>query len=216
MTKEKLNEVFSDQNKLEVIEGVTTPIAGLTPEREPEPEQTVDGGDTATKTTPTVDATFKNRRADPTQTHEEFVATKVWEDNGSGFRPDTERFKKLLTLTRTATKQSVDGGADAMEETLEQGEDYTISIEPQDVAGSEWAITITPAEDKTFEKYAPNGMTWTYTLKERVNQDTGRLQIAETKIRIKSIRPPPAPAFGLIHSLRQAQMMRIRQVISAS
>ena len=83
------------------------------------------------------------------------MATKVWEDNGSGFRPATERFKELLTLTRTATKQSVDGGAAAMEETLEQGEDYTISIEPQDRAGSEWAITITPAAGKTFEKYAP-------------------------------------------------------------
>ena len=151
-------------NVLTVEGGVTTPITGLTPEQNDS----------------SVDAMFKNQRTKTPQTHSSFVATKSWEDNNSNFRPSTEEFAKLLTLTRTAAQQGVSGGAAAMKEILELDKDYTISISPENsTEHSEWTITIRPASGTTFEKYAPNGMTWTYTLQERVNQQTGRLQITD-------------------------------------
>lgn len=126
----------------------------------------------------TVDATFKNQRTNPQKELELLAATKIWEDNDSAFRPKTEAFAALLTLTRTAAQQGGTGGAVAITQELTQGEDYTISVDPADGDASSWTITITPADGKSFEKYAPNGMPWTYTLKERVSN--GRLQITQS------------------------------------
>ena len=161
VTVDDLSAAFDDDNKLENVTGtsVTKPINDLMPK----------------ENGTTVDATFKNQRTDPQEEFEQLIATKIWEDNNSTFRPNEEMFKGLLTLTRTAKAQGGTGGAVSMTETLKEGEDYTISIVPADGNGSTWTITITPEEDKTFEKYAPNGMPWTYTLKEQVSG--GRLQI---------------------------------------
>lgn len=150
----------------------TEPNKNITSINELEPEKV------AENETPTVDATFKNQRAKEPQVYNQFIATKIWEDNNSSFRPTTADFEKLLILTRTAKAQGGTGGAAGIEETLKPDEDYTISITPVAENSGTWTITITPADGKSFEKYAPNGMEWTYTLKERVTEE-GRLQITE-------------------------------------
>lgn len=161
VTVDSLSSAFGDDNKLENVTGtsVTVPINNLMPEN----------GNTS------VDATFKNQRTDPQEKLERFTATKIWEDNNSTFRPNEETFKGLLTLTRTAKKQGGTGGAAAIEETLKQDEDYIITIKRVAENSGTWTITITPTNGKSFEKYAPNGMPWTYTLKERT--ENGRLQL---------------------------------------
>ena len=128
--------------KLTVTNGVTEPIQFLTPEAKATPAEGTDGtgsntgttGGTSTTTTVTVDATFKNQQPEEPEKYEAFTATKIWDDNGneSGFRPDKEDFKKLLTLTRTADQQGVTGGAAAMTETLKLDTDYTIEISESD------------------------------------------------------------------------------------
>lgn len=159
---------FGDDNK------GTARISGLEPEE-------VEAG-----TAPAVDATFKNQRVEKPQVHNQFTATKIWEDNNSAFRPSTQDFAKLLTLTRTAAKQGGTGGAVGITEVLTLWDettstgDYKIQITEDQTDTSKWTITIEPANGKSFEKYAPNGMEWTYTLKERVNEkNSGRLQITE-------------------------------------
>ena len=135
-------------------ENVTTPIQFLTPEAKATPAEGTDGtgsntgttGGTSTTTTVTVDATFKNQQPEEPEKYEAFTATKIWDDNddASKFRPSTTDFKKLLTLTRTASKQGVTGGAAAMTETLKLDTDYTIKIEPEGGENNTWTITITP------------------------------------------------------------------------
>ncbi len=167
VTENNLSTAFDNTNKLENVTDttVTTAIEGLEPEE----------NDT------TVDATFKNQRTNPQEKLELFTATKIWEDNDSAFRPETKDFAKLLTLTRTAAKQGGTGGAVGIEEVLTLWDDttdtgdYEIQIAKDSTDANKWTITIEPANGKTFEKYAPNGMPWTYTLKERV--DDGRLQL---------------------------------------
>ena len=145
----------------------TNPIQGIQPEKTDTPE---------------VDAAFVNKRTEPLQKHNQFQAIKIWEDNDDpSFRPTMEEFKDLLTLKRTANKQSGTGGAAALEETLQLWDDttgtgdYNMVIVADTTNNSKWIITITPANEKTFDKYAPNGMTWQYTLSENVKN--GRLQI---------------------------------------
>lgn len=162
-----LSTAFTNDNKLENVTGtsVTEPINNLMPEE----------NDT------TVDATFKNQRTDPQEELEQLIATKIWEDNDPSLRPSTENFAKLLTLTRTAAKQGGTGGAVGIEEVLTLWDDttgtgdYEIQIAKDSTDANKWTITIKPANGKSFEKYAPNGMAWTYTLKERVAD--GRLQL---------------------------------------
>lgn len=162
-----LDTSFVETTKLNVTNGVTESIDSLTP-------TTVSEGVAISPA-----ATFKNQQPKNQEDFEQLTAIKIWEDNDSSFRPSTNDFANLLTLTRTAAKQGGTGGADGITEELVQGADYTISISPETgTESSQWTITITPAEGKSFEKYAPNGMEWTYTLKERVTEK-GRLQITE-------------------------------------
>ena len=149
-------------------------------------ERTV-GGDTLTEpikelypveSDTTVDATFKNKQPDKQEYYNQFTATKIWEDKGlENFRPSTEDFENLLTLSRTAPAQGGDGGASGWTDTLEEGTDYTLTFVPTDGAESNiWTIVIEPTGNG-FEKYAPNGMAWKYELKEKESEKTGRLQI---------------------------------------
>ena len=169
--------------KLTVTNGVTDPIQFLTPTESETAEGDGTGSDTgdntSTTTTSNVDATFKNQR-ETSATYKAFTATKIWDDDNdaSKFRPTPDKFKELLTLTRTASKQGVTGGAaEIVDDELVQGEDYTIKIEEDSTDNNKWTITITP-KDGEFEKYAPNGMPWTYTLSEPIGEN-GRLQIIE-------------------------------------
>lgn len=194
VTAEELGTKFDDDTKLKSPSGITTPITGLTPEMETVPGNSGEG-ETATASTVTVDASFKNQRSTQQEVYDQFIATKIWEGDDTGFRPKQDDFAKLLTLTRTTQKQGGEGGAAEMEETLTQGEDYTITFDPANGNSDTWIITIKPADGKSFEKYAPNGMAWTYTLKERV--DNGRLKITEAGDTDRDNIYTPTPGTGV-------------------
>lgn len=196
VTAEELGTKFDDDTKLKSPSGITTPITGLTPEMEPDPDNSGEG-ETATAPSVTVDASFKNQRPEEQEVYDRFIATKIWEGDDTGFRPKQDDFAKLLTLTRTTQKQGGEGGAAEMEETLTQGEDYTITFDPADGNSDTWTIIITPVGDKSFEKYAPNGMAWTYTLKEPVGKDNGRLQITEEGNTEQDNIYTPTPGTGI-------------------
>ena len=123
-----------------------------------------------------IQATFLNKQPDKPDTYTNFSATKVWQDYGNefGFRPEEEKYKALLTLTRHADAQSVPGGGGAVE--IKQVLDpstYKLTIEEDSSDSSKWNISI--STEGEFEKYAPNGMPWTYTLSEKLNG--GKLEL---------------------------------------
>ena len=184
----------------------TNPIQGIQPEKTDTPE---------------VDAAFVNKRTEPLQEHNQFQAIKIWEDNDDpSFRPTMDEFKDLLTLKRTANKQSGTGGAAALEDTLQLWDDttgtgdYKMAIEADTTNNSKWIITITPANGKTFDKYAPNGMTWKYTLSENV--ENGRLQINESNVNddANKIYTPSTPNSKIGHGKMKSQHLLQKQVLS--
>ena len=160
-------------NNAGVTDGVA--ISGLEPtkvEEGQEPPQDLDPA-----------ATFKNKQPVSPETYENgFTATKKWDDNGNSYklRPTDQKFAELLgkyvddkwaALKRTAQSQT--GQSNPMTEYLRAGEDYNLTVTGN---GDTYSITIEPANGKSFDLYAPNGMPWTYTFSEPVTE-TFRLEI---------------------------------------
>ena len=133
-------------------EETSTEIDNLAPEK----VTTEDGEATATELD--VQATFYN----VWQNEQEPVilsGTKAWQDYGNamGTRPEiTEGTDPLgLVVKRTAN---------GSKETLELGEDYTVTYEAGE--NNTWAFKIEGVGDGELEKYATQGVAWTYTVTE--------------------------------------------------
>lgn len=114
--------------------------------------------------TPDVDVTFKN---DYEEGSGEVKGRKTWEDHNDlfGVRPSVNEFADTLTFTRTAGGMTEDV---AVQETNKDGDNYfTIErVENADKTVSyEFSI-------KNVEQYAPNGIAWTYTVTEKLSDDT--------------------------------------------
>ena len=110
------------------------------------------------------------------------TATKTWEDlnNTDGFRPKTDEFADLLTLTRSADAQT-----DEENGITEQKVKFTVEWSDgwDDEGDNSGTFTIKPADgSEGFEVYAPNGMPWKYTLAEPLTGD-GTLQLVAVETR---------------------------------
>lgn len=177
-------------------------ISGLTPTHIAE-------GDTETKLSPA--ATFKNKPSNNPETYKNaFTATKEWDDNNNayGFRPIEKEFQELLeyverddetnvvtwaALKRTAASQT--GQDNDMTEYLIAGEDYTLEV--TDKKDGTYAITIEPRGTNAFELYAPNGMSWVYSLSEPVtNNNRLQINLAKDDAVENNIYAPPADTGG--------------------
>lgn len=138
-------------------------VSGLTPKKSDDPDAGI----------PQV--SFKNQQPKDETTFDVLMATKVWEDFNDQFkfRPTQEKFEALLTLTRRANSQSGQNNAIAEQEVA-----FTVEWTAEK-GNKTWTFNIKPADGTTggFEKYAPNGMPWIYTLSERVTEDGKRLQL---------------------------------------
>lgn len=114
-------------------------------------------------------ATFKN-----VSTQERFTeleGSKEWDDYNDqfGIRPSQEAFKNILTVTRTAKQQGTEGNE--ITETLDPNT-YTLTLTVDSSNKNRWTYTITSTNEEGFEVYAPNGMPWTYTVKEDLSKLT--------------------------------------------
>ncbi len=114
-------------------------------------------------------ATFKNVFEQETFT--ELKGSKEWDDynNQFGIRPSQEAFKKILTVTRTAKQQGTEGNE--ITETLDPNT-YTLTLTVDSSNNNRWTYTITSTNEEGFEVYAPNGMPWTYTVREDLSKLT--------------------------------------------
>ena len=128
-----------------------------------------------------IQATFLNKQSEPPETYANFSATKEWQDYGDqfGFRPPQTAdvstgevgYVDLLTLTRTAASQ--DGQENGMKEKV----DFKVKWGQDGENDNTWTMTIIPVDGEAFEKYAPNGMPWTYTLSEPLTEDGRKLEL---------------------------------------
>lgn len=114
-------------------------------------------------------ATFKN-----VSTQERFTeleGSKEWDDYNDqfGIRPSQDAFKNILTVTRTAKQQGTEGNE--ITETLAP-DTYTLTLTVDSSNNNRWTYTITSTNKEGFEVYAPNGMPWTYTVKEDLSKLT--------------------------------------------
>lgn len=117
-----------------------------------------------------VDATFINQYHTPTIA---LQGTKEWQDwENNNFRPKIVNGKVdgiKLTVTRTAASQ--DGQNNDLSETLVEDEDYVVTWDVDPDNQDQWIYMIKAKEGNSGElaQYAPNGMPWTYTVKEELS-----------------------------------------------
>ncbi|WP_454942394.1 Cna B-type domain-containing protein [Evtepia sp.] len=148
-------------------------------------------GDEATATEGLkVQATFYNVWEDDQDTVT-LSGTKAWQDYGDamGTRPDlptttvTEEGKDPLGLVVKRT-------ANGSKETLELGEDYTVTYEAGE--NNTWAFKIEGVGDGELEKYATQGVAWTYTVTETLdgNEDMSGYQKASGAWSAKADKEP--------------------------
>lgn len=116
-------------------------------------------------------ATFKNVFEQETFT--ELKGSKEWDDynNQFGIRPSQDEFKEILTVTRTAKEQSGQGN-DYTETLIQDGESVAPNKYSIEFEEDTWNYTITSIDANEFEVYAPNGMPWTYTVREDLSKLT--------------------------------------------
>ena len=115
--------------------------------------------------TQTPDVTFKN---DYEEGYGEVKGRKTWEDHNDlfGVRPSLEEFAKTLTFKRRAGGMTEDV---KHQTNNEKGQNYfTIrEVENADKTASSYEFSL-----KNVEEYAPNGIAWTYTVTEKLSDDT--------------------------------------------
>lgn len=116
-------------------------------------------------------ATFKNVFEQETFT--ELKGSKEWDDYNNQFRirPSQDEFKEILTVTRTAKEQSGQGN-DYTETLIQDGESVAPNKYSIEFEEDTWNYTITSTDANEFEVYAPNGMPWTYTVREDLSKLT--------------------------------------------
>lgn len=135
-------------------------------------EDTENENGSITSNDDTVDVTFKNTYVPGDA---DLEGTKTWTDysNIFGARPSVEAFINGLSITRSAggvteTLSAEDGTADELKLVV-QSEDATSKDEKENTAnlltysasGNVFSFTL-----YNVEQYAPNGVAWTYTVKE--------------------------------------------------
>ena len=157
----EFEELSGDENE--------TTVSGLEPVVATESENPEATPDTQSGEPDKSWATFKN-----VSTQERFTelkGSKEWDDYDDqfGIRPSQDAFKKILTVTRTAKQQGTEGNE--ITETLAP-DTYTLTLSEDSTDKNRWTYTITSKEGDGFEVYAPNGMPWTYTVKEDLSKLT--------------------------------------------
>lgn len=157
----EFEELSGDENE--------TTVSGLEPVVATESENPEATLDTQSDEPDKSWATFKNVSAQKMFT--ELEGSKEWDDYNDqfGIRPSQDAFKKILTVTRTAKQQGTEGNE--ITETLAP-DTYTLTLSEDSTDKNRWTYTITSKEGDGFEVYAPNGMPWTYTVKEDLSKLT--------------------------------------------
>lgn len=157
----EFEELSGDENE--------TTVSGLEPVVATESENPEATPDTQSGEPDKSWATFKN-----VSTQERFTelkGSKEWDDYDDqfGIRPSQDAFKEILTVTRTAKQQGNEGNQ--ITETLAP-DTYTLTLTVDSSNNNRWTYTITSTNEEGFEVYAPNGMPWTYTVKEDLSKLT--------------------------------------------
>lgn len=167
-TYAELGNLAFDDEKLSGDENETT-VSGLEPVVATESENPEATPDTQSDEPDKSWATFKNVSAQKMFTKLE--GSKEWDDYNDqfGIRPSQDAFKKILTVTRTAKQQGTEGNE--ITETLAP-DTYTLTLTVDSSNNNRWTYTITSTNEEGFEVYAPNGMPWTYTVKEDLSKLT--------------------------------------------
>lgn len=157
----EFEELSGDENE--------TTVSGLEPVVATESENPEATPDTQSGEPDKSWATFKNVSAQERFT--ELKGSKEWDDYDDqfGIRPSQDAFKEILTVTRTAKQQGTEGNE--ITETLAP-DTYTLTLSEDSTDKNRWTYTITSKEGDGFEVYAPNGMPWTYTVKEDLSKLT--------------------------------------------
>ena len=165
-TYAELGNLAFDDEKLSGDENETT-VSGLEPVVATESEYPEATLDTQSDEPDKSWATFKNVSTQKRFT--ELEGSKEWDDYNDqfGIRPSQDAFKKILTVTRTAKQQGTEGNQ--ITETLAP-DTYTLTLTADSSNDNRWTYTITSTNKEGFEVYAPNGMPWTYTVKEDLSQ----------------------------------------------
>ena len=148
---------FNDTNKVSVIEGL-----------EPQEVTTTTEGDEATATEVDVQATFYNVWKDEQDTVT-LTGTKAWQDYGNamGTRPELPD-GEVASATDDPLNLVVTRKAGSSTETLELGTDYTVTYTESE--NNTWTFTIQGKDGtKELEKYATQGVAWTYTVTENAD-----------------------------------------------
>ena len=137
--------------ELEKDENKKDSVANLTPDAPKAPDDTVD-------------ASFLNKpEANPTKVT--LTGTKVWEDlsNAYGFRPE----ELTLTLQRHAPAQTGQGNGIDWHAVPDGAATITLTKDDADPGNADrWVYTVTG-----LDRYAPNGKTWEYRVKEETVPD---------------------------------------------
>lgn len=167
-TYAELGNLAFDDEKLSGDENETT-VSGLEPVVATESEYPEATLDTQSDEPDKSWATFKNVFEQETFT--ELKGSKEWDDYNDqfGIRPPQDEFKEILTVTRTAKEQSGQGN-DYTETLIQDGESVAPNKYSIEFEEDTWNYTITSTNKEGFEVYAPNGMPWTYTVKEDLSQ----------------------------------------------
>lgn len=167
-TYAELGNLAFDDEKLSGDENETT-VSGLEPVVATESENPEATPDTQSDEPDKSWATFKNVSAQKMFTKLE--GSKEWDDYNDqfGIRPSQDAFKKILTVTRTAKQQGTEGNE--ITETLAP-DTYTLTLTVDSSNNNRWTYTITSTNEEGFEVYAPNGMPWTYTVREDLSKLT--------------------------------------------
>ena len=149
--------------------------------------------------TPTIYATFANKRQGEQQVLTAIQGTKLWKDFGNHFGLRKGNFtdqnaegstdKITLTLYCYAESQPGQGnGIDEHEVKITFKGDYYGNTErgpdnDTDTLHSTWYYQFTTTDDTVLEQFAPNGMPWIYVVKEELtgdleyySMDTSRVQ----------------------------------------
>lgn len=167
-TYAELGDLKFDDEKLSGGENKTT-VSGLEPVVATESENPEATLDTQSDEPEKSWATFKN--VSTQKTFIQLEGSKEWDDYNDqfGIRPSQEAFKEILTVTRTAKQQGTEGNQ--ITETLAP-DTYTLTLTVDSSNNNRWTYTITSTNEEGFEVYAPNGMPWTYTVKEDLSKLT--------------------------------------------
>ena len=169
-TYAELGNLAFDDEKLSGDENETT-VSGLEPVVATESEYPEATLDTQSDEPDKSWATFKNVSTQKRFT--ELEGSKEWDDYNDqfGIRPSQDEFKKILTVTRTAKEQSGQGN-DYTETLIQDGESVAPNKYSIEFEEDTWNYTITSTDANEFEVYAPNGMPWTYTVREDLSKLT--------------------------------------------